>query len=994
MAKKIASIQDIIKIGGVVIDTPNLNLCPTYSEWTSGKYVKYGTGDSCVEITAHTISEFNTSYGSNELVAIDDFTYHQASTEPDRYILSVDNIDYDIIYSGDTISLNVTSQKISNGEIINLGKESIEIDYDADWIVGYNINEFPTVKFTIAENSLYEDRTDWIEFKQVDEGVQRNSERVSITQKAAPDKYMLNVDNIDYNIAYSGDVVSLVVTSQKISNSGKVDLGKESIEVSYVAEWIKSYDMSGFPTVKFTINENSSYEERTDWIEFRQVDGGLQRNNKTVYITQEAAPDKYNLYFENISSIGYESKNLFAIASSFENTKNGSDFGESALTFTADKQWVNNITFNGDYPTTLYADISENTEKDDRVVTITVLQKDNGEIKNSKSFTITQAAKPADVYVFENTNDWYSDFNGESGEFEFTYTSTKNGEYFDNVNTAVSVSWARVKRTYQKDTTTLAVVLEYDSYNSDTTDSRKGSLVATQNESMIESTMGFTQEPIVGTYEFDVSLYDYSSVVEPLIRKISDNDTFKLVTNSNYGGRRYASYKLDFNSKKIINETPYNNKLTMNLSANYYDFAYEIIATGIYAQGECFYDSEYAHSGEWYDSVVINFDDDNESGNTFDPTPYENKTYGTKNQFKINSYKKHPNHNWWVANNIDITFDSSDYLGPTDEMQDRFEIYFGNDELLHPSTCRLTFTQEGSNKTKSLLLTPDDSLGYIDFAIYHITDSYERQVYAIQDGAVEYSATSWYDTSYQLKATFEKDGTSTPLTVDEITVNESSALYMTPDGTYKKLNVTLYPVDNKPGYFTFKVDGLVRRNLYVAKESEIRQTVEIPDTDDSMSVKFGFTGVKNEQTGYTYFTVVQDSDYYVIGDSLLLDGEDGRQIVPPALMDYTVPFDYDIAKYPIGITYNVFYTERNDRGQLIYLKKKMGDDRTISINSSNLYEFNTVVSFDELEPLTEGGNISKHYSAYSTKLDLSKVPESLKWRFITEDDVTKEVDNR
>jgi hypothetical protein len=195
-------------------------------------------------------------------------------------------------------------------------------------------------------------------------------------------------------------------------------------------------------------------------------------------------------------------------------------------------------------------------------------------------------------------------------------------------------------------------------------------------------------------------------------------------------------------------------------------------------------------------------------------------------------------------------------------------------------------------------------------------------------------------------------------------------------------------------YFTFKVDGLVRRNLYVAKESELRQTVEIPDTDDSMAVKFGFTGVKNEQTGYTYFTIIQDSDYYVIGDSLLLNGEDGRQIVPPASMAYTVPFGYDIAKYPIGITYNVFYTEYNDKNQLIYLKKKMGNDRTISINSSNLYEFTTVVSFDELEPLTEGGNISKHYSAYSTKLDLSKVPEPFKWRFITEDDVTKEVDNR
>lgn len=58
---------------------------------------------------------------------------------------------------------------------------------------------------------------------------------------------------------------------------------------------------------------------------------------------------------------------------------------------------------------------------------------------------------------------------------------------------------------------------------------------------------------------------------------------------------------------------------------------------------------------------------------------------------------------------------------------------------------------------------------------------------------------------------------------------------------------------------------------------------------------------------------------------------------------------------------------------------KVGSDSGDDVSATTNYDKFTI----------EGGNISKHYSAYSTKLDLSKVPESFKWRFIT-----KEVDNR
>lgn len=304
----------------------------------------------------------------------------------------------------------------------------------------------------------------------------------TVTQAGAEPtiEYVFTISPWQVNVGASGGTGDIGFTSYKLVNGNQISLGY-SIDSSTLPSW------ATYSNGRFTISSNSSTSSRSANVYFTQSESG-KRDYATISQSGYVPPaDNYVFTWDDGStsskSESFQATDAVSAAITLVSTKNGSNHPWSV---SSKPSWVDTSTSGN----TLNVTVDANSGSA-RNGTIVLTQSGSNK---TLEINVSQAAKPADEYVFEiadsssgpygSSVSWTLPASGSLNK-DIYLRSKKNGE---NVGWSASsnASWIIVVRDYPD------FYWEYE--NNNTAYSRSGKITFTQEGSGKKVYLNLTQE--------------------------------------------------------------------------------------------------------------------------------------------------------------------------------------------------------------------------------------------------------------------------------------------------------------------------------------------------------------------------------------------------------------------------------------------------------------------------------------------------------------------
>lgn len=287
--------------------------------------------------------------------------------------------------------------------------------------------------------------------------------------------YSFSVSNWDKNVGESGGTTSSISISSSKSRLGTTESVGWSIDSSTVPSWITWNSSS----MTFTVASNSSTSSRTANIYFEQDESGKRDYARVTQAEATPPADTYVFTWEDGSTSDVSasfpwdfSVNGTAANIPVVSTKNGSS---QSWSVSSKPSWITTSTTSS--KVTISASDNSGSARSG-----TIVLTQSGSNKTLR-INVTQAAKPADTYVFTITPNTY-DVPYSGASFIPRTVSTKNGSKIGYSLTSGETDWVVV---------TIDSKIAVEILKNTTSSTRSTTLVFTQNESGKTQSIKITQ---------------------------------------------------------------------------------------------------------------------------------------------------------------------------------------------------------------------------------------------------------------------------------------------------------------------------------------------------------------------------------------------------------------------------------------------------------------------------------------------------------------------